>query len=321
MRTLIRPLILGICGMMFVPAGAGVADETDCPRSPDLAEAYCDRDGDLVADLPDDPSQWRDPPTLVWAYAPIEDPAVYAELFKPFTNHLAQCLGRQIVYYPVQSSTAEVEALRTGRLHFAGFSTGSTVTAVNEAGAVPFATKGIDDDVRGYRLVAVVRADSDFHELSDLHGRRVAHSSPLSNSGNLAPRALFPRENLTPDVDYAPIMSGGHDRSLLGLVRGEYDMAAVASDVLERMVGRGLLSEDSLRVIYESALFPTSSFVHAHDLDPDLADALKACFFEFEFPERMQAEFNGDNNFLPLSYKEAWAVVRDVMDRADSMIE
>lgn len=319
MRWIIAASMM-MCGHLAAPAVLA-QDESECLRDTDLAPAYCDRDGDLVADLPQDPTQWRDPPTLVWAYAPIEDPAVYAELFKPFTNHLETCIDRQIVYYPVQSIAAQVEALRSGAIHFAGFSTGSTVEAVNKAGAVPFAAKGIGEEIRGYRLIAIVRADSPYTALADLAGKRVAHASPLSNSGNLAPIALFPAEGLVPGEDYAPIMSGSHDRSIQGIIAGDYDMAAIASDILERVVERGMITEGALRTIYESAVFPTSSFVHAHDLHPDLTTALTDCFFNFTFPARMRAEFNGDTNFVPLDYQQAWAVVREVMDRANSELD
>ncbi|MBN7778501.1 phosphate/phosphite/phosphonate ABC transporter substrate-binding protein [Nitratireductor aquimarinus] len=294
---------------------------TDCSRPTGLDVSYRDANGDLVADLPDDASKWRDPPTLVWAYAPIEDPAVYAELFKPFTQHLAACLGRQIVYYPVESSSAEVDAMRSGRLHFAGFSTGSTVAAVNQAGAVPFAAKAVGSEMRSYRLVALVRAGSPYKSIADLVGKRVAHATPISNSGNYAPRALFPQEGLVPDVDYIPIMTGGHDRSILGLLSGDYDMAAVASDVLERMQERGLVSPDDVREIYKSQPFPTSSFAHAHDLDPVLARTLQACFYNFEFPPRLQEEFNGDTNFAPINYQKDWATVRAVREQVGAEME
>lgn len=311
----------GLTVALLLSSGEAAVGSETCPRAAGMSDAYCDMDGDLVADLPLSPELWRDPATLVWAYAPIEDPAVYADLFKPFTTHLSACVGRQVVYYPVQSSSAQVEALRSGRIHFAGFSTGSTVVAVNRAGAVPFAAKGFEGEIRGYRLVAVVKADSPFQELSELRGRRVAHASPMSNSGNLAPRALFPSKGLVPDIDYVPIFSGSHDRSILGLIRGDYHMAAVASDVVERMIERGIIPQDSLRVITESALFPTSSFVHAHNLAPELSETLKRCFFEFEFPPRMQAEFNGDDAFLPLSYRDAWVAVREVMNSVGAMID
>ncbi|MFK4824949.1 phosphate/phosphite/phosphonate ABC transporter substrate-binding protein [Paenochrobactrum sp. BZR 588] len=303
-------------------AQLSIASATDnaCANRGALDERYCDENNDLVADAPKDPSQWRDPQTLVWAYTPIEDPAVYARLFKPFTQHLEACLGRQIVYYPIQSSADEIEAMRSGRLHFAGFSTGPTIEAVNRAGAVPFAAKGTGNEMRGYRLVAVVRADSPYKDLSDLKGKRIAHASLFSNSGNVAPRALFPKHGLTPVQDYAPIMSGGHDKSVLGVVAGDYDMAAVASDVLERMIERGLVKRDAVRLIYQSDLFPTSSFAYAHNLAPSLVSKMKHCFFNFTFTPEMKAEFQGDDHFIPIEYAPAWSVVREVNEQAGAVL-
>jgi phosphonate transport system substrate-binding protein len=293
----------------------------ECNSAPEMAHIYCDNDFDLVADVPADPEKWRNPKTLVWAYTPIEDPAVYAALFKPLTNHLEQCLGRQVVYYPVQSNAAQIDAMRSGRLHFAGFATGPTSAAVNLAGAVPFAGKGVDGVLRGYELIAVVAANSPYESLEDLKGKRVAHVSPSSNSGNLAPRALFPAEGLTPGVDYTPIMSGGHDKSIQGVLAGDYEMAAVASDVMERMIERGLLQRDDIRVIYTSPTFPTSSFAHAHDLAPELAESLKACFFSFRFPQELREEFHGDEQFVPITYAEDWAVVKAVASQSSGSPE
>jgi phosphonate transport system substrate-binding protein len=300
----------------FYSAGDARAQDAACPQRGQLDTLYCDENNDLVADAPKDPRKWRDPSALVWAYTPVEDPAVYANVFKPFTDHLQQCVGKRVVYYPVQSNSAEIEAMRSGRLHFAGFSTGPTGFAVNLAGAVPFAAKGLGSEVRGYNLVAVVKASSPYQTLTDLKGKRVAHTSPSSNSGNLAPRVLFPPLGLTPDTDYKPLMSGGHDKSLLGVVSGDYDMAAVASDVFDRMIDRGTIKGADLRVIYRSPVFPTSSFAHAHDLKPELAEKLKSCFFEFRFPAAMTKEFNGDDRFLPINYKETWAVVREVAEKS-----
>ncbi len=289
-------------------------DSNSCDAHGKLQSEYCDSDGDMVADLPADPRDWRDPATLVWAYAPIENPAVYSHLFKPFTSYLSGCMGRQIVYYPVQSNDAEIRALRGGRVHFAGFSTGAAVLAVEGAGAVPFAVKGDADGVRGYRLIALVRAQSAFKTLADLRGKRVAHSSTTSNSGNFAPLVLFPSEGLVPGQDYTPIMSGSHDRSILGVQRGDYDMAAVASDVFDRMVERGEVRRDAFRIIYEGPIFPTSVFAYAHDLTPDLTANLRRCFFDFKFTPEMKEEFNGDDRFVPVDYREDWTLVRRIVE-------
>ncbi len=304
-----------LCGAALLAVTAAQAQDA-CPNRGQLDTLYCDADRDLVADVPKDPAKWRDPSALVWAYTPVEDPAVYANIFKPFTDHLQRCTGKRTVYYPVQSNAAEIEAMRSGRLHFAGFSTGPTGFAVNLAGAVPFAAKGLGSEVRGYNLIAVVKASSPFQKLSDLKDKKVAHASPSSNSGNLAPRVLFPGHGLKADEDYKPLMSGGHDKSILGVGTGDYDMAAVASDVFERMATRGTIKLEDYRIIYRSPVFPTSSFAHAHDLKPELAAKLKECFYSFRFTAEMQKEFNGDDRFLPITYAKDWAVVRDVAEKS-----
>ena len=312
--SLIRVGLCAVATMLAVPGPAQAQDA--CPNRGQLDTQYCDADRDLVADAPIDPAKWKDPSTLVWAYTPVEDPAVYANIFKPFTEYLKACVGKPIAYYPVQSNSAEIEAMRSGRLHFAGFSTGPTGFAVNLAGAVPFATKGQGGKVQGYTLLAIVKASSPYQKLADLKGKRVAHTSASSNSGNLAPRVLFPAEGLTPEQDYKPLMSGGHDKSTLGVASGDYDMAAVASDVFERMVARGTVKGDDFRILYKSAVFPTSSFAYAHDLKPELAAKLKMCFFDFKFPPEMTKEFNGDDGFVPITYQKDWAVVREVAEKS-----
>jgi phosphonate transport system substrate-binding protein len=290
--------------------------QDSCTNRGQLDTQYCDDNKDLVADSPKDPKKWKDPSVLVWAYTPVEDPAVYANIFKPFTDHLEKCVGKKTLYYPVQSNAAEIEAMRSGRLHFAGFSTGPTGFAVNLAGAIPFAAKGVGTEVRGYNLLAIVKSSSPFQKLADLKDKKVAHTSPSSNSGNLAPRVLFPELGLKPDVDYKPLMSGGHDKSVLGVGTGDYDMAAVASDVYDRMATRGTTKLSDFRIIYKSPIFPTSSFAHAHDLKPELAEKLKTCFFSFRFTSEMTKEFNGDDRFLPITYAKDWAVVRDVAEKS-----
>lgn len=43
----------------------------------DLAAEFVDYDGDLVADLPADESEWINPDTIIFSYTPVEEPSVY----------------------------------------------------------------------------------------------------------------------------------------------------------------------------------------------------------------------------------------------------
>lgn len=302
-----------IAASLLVLASATVAAAQECAERGALDVLYCDANGDLVADAPTDPAELNDPNTLVFAYTPVEDPAVYADIWAPFIAHLEDATGKDVQFFAVQSNSAEVEAMRSGRLHIAGFSTGPTPFAVNLAGAVPFAIMGAEDGQFGYRLQVFTQADSDIQEVSDLAGRRVAHTSPTSNSGNQAPRALFPGLGVIPDEDYEVVYSGSHDQSMLGVVAGDYDAAPVASEVVDRMAERGLYDVADVRKIWESDPFPTTSFTLAHDLDPELADTIKEAFFSFEFEgTALGDEFDGVSKFVPITYKDQWAVIREI---------
>lgn len=301
-------LVLGLSTVAWSPAMA-----QDCPNRGALDAAYCDADGDLVADPPSDPSKLVNPDTLIFAYTPVEDPAIYEDIWEPFIEHLEEVTGKDVQFFAVQSNSAEVEAMRSGRLHIGGFSTGPTPFAVNLAGAVPFALMGSDDGRFGYTLQVYTRKDSGINEMADLKGKRVAHTSPTSNSGNLAPRALFPNLGVTPEQDYEVIYSGSHDQSMLGVVAGDYDAAPVASEVVERMAERDLYDPEEVKIIWESDPFPTTSYTYAHNLDPALVEKIKEAFFSFNFEgTALGEEFQGVSKFIPISYQKDWAVIREI---------
>jgi phosphonate transport system substrate-binding protein len=296
----------------LIAASAWAAE--DCKNRGVLDSLYCDEDGDMVADLPKDKSKWKDPSTLVFTYTPVEDPAVYKQAFAPFMAYLEKATGKKVIYYTVHSYAAELEALRSGRLHIAGVSTGPTGFGVNLSGYVPIAVKGYADGFQGYHLILIVRKDSPFQKPADLKGKKVAHTTASSNSGNLAPRVLLPKQGLTPEKDYKVIFSGKHDQSVLGVNSGDYDGAPVASDVFERMCARGTVKCENFRIIYKSPKFPTSSFGYAHDLHPDLAKKIRQAFNDFRFTEEMKKQFGGADRFSPITYKADWAVVREIAE-------
>ena len=288
--------------------------QSECKHRGELDMLYCDENKDLVADTPTDPKRLKNPSTLVFTYTPVEDAAVYESAFKPFLDYLGKCTGKRVVYFPVQSNAAEIEAMRAGRLHVGGFSTGPTGFAVNLAGAVPFAVKGTEKEMQGYNLIVIVKRTSALQKMTDLKGKKVAHTSPSSNSGHLAPQVLFPPEGLLPDKDYKVLFSGGHGQSVKGVESGDYDAAPVASDVFKRMATRGEIKADDFRIIYTSPLFPTSSFAYAHDLHPDLAKNLTKCFYDFRFNDEMKKTFGGADRFFPITYQKDWAVVRKIAE-------
>ena len=301
----------GLLGLLMLGLQLPAQAQDACANRGELDLMYCDADKNLVADPPSDAKKFKNPNTLVFSFSPLEDPSVYERMFDPFVKYLAQCTSKKTVFFSVQSNLAQIEAMRSGRLHLAFFSTGTTNYAVNIAGAVPFAIRGTEKGPEGVSVQMIVRKDSPYKTLADLKGKKVAHTSPSSNSGNLAPRALFPELGLTPDKDYQVVYSGKHDQSVFGVRSGDYDAAPVASDVLQHMIERGAVKADDFRTLYVSDRFPTDAYAYAHDLDPKLVAKIKDCFYTYRIPPEMAKGLGGDR-FLPAEYKKDWALVRQV---------
>jgi len=309
--------ILGCVSVaMALMAGSGALANDACPNRGELDAAYCDANKDLVADTPTDPKKFRNPGTLVFSFTPLEDPSVYEKVFDPFIKYLSQCAGKKTVFFSVQSNSAQIEAMRSGRLHLAFFSTGTTNFAVNVAGAVPFAIRADDKGPHGFNLIVITRKDSPIQKIADLKGKKVAHTSPSSTSGNSAPRALFPGMGVTPEKDYQVLYSGKHDQSIMGVLSGDYDAAPVASDIFHQMAKRGVIKADDFRIIYTSEKFPVNSLAYAHDLEPGLRDKVVKCVYDYTFDSELSKGMEGATHFAQITYQKDWAIVRKVGETA-----
>jgi phosphonate transport system substrate-binding protein len=290
---------------------SSMATAQSCANRGDLDQRYCDDNGDLVADVPRDAKALQNPSTLVFSYTPVEDPAVYENVFADLMTHLSKVTGKRARWFPAESYAAQVEAMRSGRLHIAGVATGPTPFAVNLAGFVPIVAMQRADGSFGYTLQLITHRDSSIKRLADLKGKRVAHVAPSSNSGDIAPRALFKALGIEPGKDYEILFSGKHDNSIMGVVNRDYDAAPVASTVVERMQARGMFKNDALRVVYESAPFPRTAFGVAHNLTPELQAKIKEAFLTFDFRKsKLATEFKDTERFAAISYKDNW---RDVL--------
>ncbi len=306
-------LILAAGLLTFGAALATPAAAEDCPRS-FLDEQYCDRDGNLTADLPLDPADWVDPDTLIFSYTPVEDPAVYQKAWAGFLDHLSKVTGKKVVFFPVQSYAAQYEAMRSGRLHIAGVNTGGNPVAVACAGFVPFAMMASADGSYGYEMEIIVPADSAIQSPGDLKGKTLAFTSPTSNSGFKAPSAILKADfGLVADQDFQTAFSGKHDNSVVGVANNDYEAAAVANSVMNRMLDRGVVQRDQIRSIYKSQTFPTTGYGHAHNLDPALVAKIKQAFFTFNWEgSALQEEFKKEGRFVSIYHKSDWEVIRKI---------
>ncbi len=300
---------------LALAALAGTASAQDCPRG-DLDVRFCDADGDLVADVPTDESQLLDPDTLIFAYTPVEDPAVYKTAWSDFIDHLKEATGKDVVFFPVQNNAAQIEAMRSGRLHISGFNTGSNPLAVNCAGFRPFTIMASKDGHFGYEMEIITHPDSGISTVEDIKGKQLAFSAETSNSGYKAPSAILKGEyDLIAGRDFEPVFSGKHDNTVLGVANKDYDAGAIANSVMQRMIERDVIQPEQVVSIYKSQTFPTTGFGTVYNLKPELQDAIREAFFSFDWEgSSLQEEFSksGEEQFIEMNYKDFWDVIRKI---------
>lgn len=294
-----------------------------CLAAPAMADfaldaRYADADGDMIADVPTDPAALVDPATLVFAYTPVEDPAVYADVWKEFLAHMEAATGKSVQFFPVDSNAAQIEAMRAGRLHIAGFNTGANPLAVACAGFRPFAMMASRDGAFGYEMEIITYPGSGIEKVEDIRGKTLAFTSETSNSGFKAPSALLGGEfGMVAGTDYTPAFSGKHDNSILGVANKDYPAAAIANSVKERMIARDVVKAEDLVVIYTSETFPTTGYGVAHNLTPELQQKIQDAFFSFDWTgTALLAEFSQseppNEQFIPITFKDNWTVIRQI---------
>lgn len=326
--VLVPVLLIGMAGMALAGGGAeedpddevGKYLDVECNPEAELDDGYCDYTGDLVADPPTNPDYLLDPNVLVFAYAPTEDPAVYEGVFEPFIEFLEDRLARPVQWYGIRSYAAQIEAMRAGRLHISGMSAGMVEQSVNTAGFVPQTNMGGDGTFIGYHMAIITQPDSDIESVEDLRGREVAFVSETSNSGYFAPRAILYEEfGMLPGEDYSTAFSGSHDNSILGVLHGDYEAAAIADGVLLRMVEGGRVpgSVDDIyedfKLLYESPEFPPSAWGVAYNLEPELQERIKQAFLEYDWEGTpLDEEWGPEDGFYETNYKEYYEVLRTI---------
>ncbi len=284
----------------------------------ELSVKFQDKNHDLLADIPKDPKKWLDPYTLVFAYTPNEAPSIYRDIWKDFIIYLEKITGKNVVFFPFQTNTAQLEAMRSGKLHIAGFNTGTVPLAVNSAGFHPIAVMGNSDSSFGYQMEIITFANSNIKRIEDIKNETLVLTSPSSNSGSKTPLSLLKNNyGLSPEKDFKIKYSGRHSNSILGIVKKQYKVAAIASSVRKRMIKRGEIRKEDIRIIYQSETFPTTGYGYVYNLKPALAKKVEEAFLTFQWIKKdgqatsLKKGFYTHDKFISIDYKKTWKKVRE----------
>lgn len=217
--------------------------------------------------------------------------------------------ARQALDVPVELRASSdysgiTAGLLSGELQSAALGAGGYVAIfLQDPQAIePIATLRGEDGTVGHRSVLLVRADSPYRTIADLRGRSLMFTERLSASGFLIPYHELTKQGYRPERFFGRLGFGGsHDQAVTAVLNGQADAGVTWSSgvgdhangysqgQLRRMVERGLLDMEDVRILWTSELIPSGPLVVRKDLPKeakeiyrdvvlDLADRDRKCF-------------------------------------------
>ncbi|HYO24931.1 MAG TPA: phosphate/phosphite/phosphonate ABC transporter substrate-binding protein [Lacipirellulaceae bacterium] len=288
-----------------------------------LAAGYADADGDMLADPPA-ASDAKDPEELKFSYVSSGANEGAEQEWQELLAALKEKTGKNVTLVTYADTGEQLRALASGDLHVTAFSTGEAPVAVTTAGFIPVACFANASGDYRITMRIIVPADSPIEKLPDLKGRHVKFVRPRSHTGCTAALVLLmDKHNLQPERDYHWGFSFDHEKSIAGVAAKKVEAAAVASDILDRMIAAGDVQKDAIKVIYESEPFPPSVVGFAHNLTPELRTAITATLLEFDLKgtgleKRYGA--SGAVKFASVNYKEDWKAVREIRSAGSELL-
>jgi phosphonate transport system substrate-binding protein len=214
--------------------------------------------------------------TVRFGVEPFEAAAKLVPIYERVGELLAKQLDCKVQIFVTSSYTAEVEAMRAGRLEVGEFSPFSYVLAHQLAKADAVATfsnaQGKPDT---YTAGIVTWAGSGITTLKEVAGHTFGYSDPTSNSGHLFPAFALKQAGIDPDTGIKPLYSGSHTASFEALRNHKVEAAELNSQQIVSSTQAGVYKPGDFVELWRSDPIPVDPIAVRRDLDPAFKERLK----------------------------------------------
>ncbi len=209
------------------------------------------------ANINKDTNMGKTKKVILMGFNPAENVDVVKVNSKAFSDYYKKKTGYSIKTFIATDYTALVEALRSGRIHFAWLPPFSYIKAEQMAGAEVL-MKAVRKGRASFYSAIITRSDSSIKTVADLKGKNIAWVDPASTSGHIFPKAsLMTKYNIDPDTYFKrQIFAGGHDSLVLAVLRGTVDAGATFANDPKGKTGSWHLflkekeDQGKIRVVY-----------------------------------------------------------------------
>ena len=264
---------------------------------------------------------WQDQyPEISYGVISVETAVDTLKSQKKFAEYASKELGVEFNLFTAAEYAGIVNGLSAGQVHVGWLGASSFASTWMDCECVePIAgAQGVEGGM-GYNSVLIVKSDSPYQAFEDLKGKTVARNDPHSTSGFLIPTVSWYKMGTPIDEYFNSPLSGGHQQTIVGVLNGTYDGGFTWTSRndgyggIRKMIDKGLLDRDQIRVIWTSPLVPTPPVVILKDLPEAMKSDLIKLFLRLEEndPELAEAVAQGKTLGLQRVYHEDYQAIID----------
>lgn len=207
--------------------------------------------------------------------------------YTPLFDYLEKKIGSKLQYTIGADYAAIIIAMASKRLEVAWLGPESYIQATKQAKMYPLVMPDNITTGLGYYSSLYVRSDSSFKTIADLKGKTLAFVDPNSTSGYLFPMVYFLKDLKLNPSDYfgQVIFAGNHNASMLSLVTGKVDVAAIASGTVNNAINAKTIKDGELRAVWQSKLIPNSPITATDMISSECRSRIQKAFLDMRDPE------------------------------------
>lgn len=203
---------------------------------------------------------------------------------KAFLETIEKRLGIKVEGYVTLDYPGLIEAMKAKKIDVGHIPPFSYIMFKDFAKIEAFATFiRADTGKPYYNAIFIAHKDSDIRSVKDLKGKTFAFVDVQSTSGYYMPRYMMLKAGIDPEKDLKGyVFSGGHDSAALAVYKKTVDAAMVAEVLYNKMIGRGLIESDKIRVLAYSDPILLPPYCYRQDLPEDLKKDLLRIFLNIK---------------------------------------
>ena len=300
-RTLPNRRSLAMAGLLLSTAAAPIAAGAATPD-------YCPEDGPVH-----------------FGVEPYEAPETLLPAYQQIGEMLARQIGCDVKIDITSSYTAEIEAMRHGKLDVGEFGPFGVVLAQKVAGARIIAQFGdAAGKPRTYWASIVSWKGSGITKLSQVAGQTFVYSDPASTSGHLMPAYALKRAGIDPDKGIRAFYAGTHTNSFEALRHHKGKAGEFNSETQAMAKRRGWLADTDFVTLWRSKPLPLDAVAVSPRIDQRLRQRITQALTHMTFGPHLDASARkvmGEKARLIPANDATYAYIRQVMKKMDITLQ